>query len=200
MLGQDQVTLLGGQVLNQLHRSARGILGLLASSQILVGLGQLGVGEREILVLLDRVFEELHRLQVVPLAHQLETLVVVAKGDHRARGRDERLLLEIFDGSGRERQVVPHPLSELLHRAQQLLFAVRLGLDGCGLMALEITDGGVDPDLITELEELAPDNGVGIGKIGDPAQGHLLEGGAGGDAQIAQDLVETIGGHRSKIG
>ncbi len=101
---RNQVFLLGGNLVAQVHRLAREFLSLVAVSEGGVGSAQLGIGQRKIGILFGGGFKLLYGIKVFPLPRQLHSFGVVAQGLDRLRRRLERLRLKFLDGLRGQRQ------------------------------------------------------------------------------------------------
>jgi len=81
-----------------------------------------------------------------------------------------------------------------MHAIEEIFFAGNLDLQlfvAAGIF--EITEGGVDAHLVTELDVVSPDHEVGAGKVRHLAKDVAIEGGIWGNMGIPQDLVNFVG-------
>ena len=136
---------------------------------------------------------------MLALPGELHALVVEPQRVERLRRRPERLLLQLFDDVGRERQALADRLGELGDRGEQARLIGGFRLDRDAPLMGDVVDGRIDADRLAELRVLAPQDRFRVAEFGKTLNRRRIEVRVGRDVQIAQDLIEPIGGNRSQV-
>src|SRR5439155_9651982 len=84
--------------------------------------------------------------------------------------------------------------------AHELRLLWRLGAQRNPPLASEIFERGLETDLLAHLQVLPGDNRLRLADLSQALDGGLVEARPGGDAQIAQSLVQAIGRYRAEAG
>ncbi len=82
---------------------------------------------------------------------------------------------------------------ELGHRGEKARLVRGFRLQGHHPLPLDVVDRGIDPNRVTELRELARQDGFRIAEFCETPNRRRIEVRIGGDVQVAQDLIEAIG-------
>src|SRR5207245_6549556 len=81
-------------------------------------------------------------------------------------------------------KILPDGVGQPVHRVRDILFADVFDFQGHLAIALEIPQGRVNTNLITEFGILPPDHSVGAGPVGDVVHHRGVDGSVGRDAQV----------------
>ena len=195
----DQVLLHVRKLVAQFDSFSRILLGFVVLAQIFVGPRELGISQRKFGILFGGRFEQLRRFEIFPLALKLEPVAVVPQGRQRRGRRLEGLRLKFFNRPVGQIEFLADVRGQTIHGGKNFLIARGFSLELTGVPALQILDGRINSNLISEFRVLPPDDRVGIAEFSDALNCRRIERSVRRNPQIPKNLSDAFGRNGAEL-
>ena len=195
----NQISFRCRKLVAQIHGFPGKLLSLIIISEIAISLRQFGISQREPGILLDRSLKTLCGFEMISLARQLNPFVVAPQGLQRIGRWLKRFGSQFLQHIGGQGKVLLDGHRELRNRGQQCFFVRCLRFHGNRTLMLQVTNRGVDTDLIAEFRVLSPNQRVGIAELRNASHRCGIDGRARRDLQVRQHLMQAVGRDRAQV-
>ena len=167
-----------GKLVAQLYGFTRVLFGFIVLPEVGIGLRQLGERKGELGIFGGCRFELLHGLEILALAGELQSRIVITQGRKGSGRRFEGLRLKFLHSASREIEFLADVGGQMIHRAQNIFFSRAWFSEGCAA-PFQIFHRGIDANLIAEFCVLAPNNRIGVTEFRQALNGWIIQRGIG---------------------